>query len=75
MLYKLSAWSMSYSNKDFLIAKQFEMKEEVSFKMGYDLLFNKIFILFSTLLNKIKFSVFDTFVIKFESDLFKSFAF
>jgi hypothetical protein len=23
---------MSYSNKDFLIAKQFEMKEEVSFK-------------------------------------------
>jgi hypothetical protein len=28
---------MSYSNKDFLIAKQFEMKEEVSFKMGYDL--------------------------------------
>ena len=26
---------MSYSNKDFLIAKQFEMKEEVSFKMGY----------------------------------------
>jgi hypothetical protein len=40
---------MSYSNKDFLIAKQFEMKEEVSFKMGYDLLFNKIFILFSAL--------------------------
>jgi hypothetical protein len=33
---------MSYSNKDFLIAKQFEMKEEGSFKMGYDLLFNKI---------------------------------
>ena len=30
---------MSYSNKDFLIAKQFEMKEEVSFKMEYDLLF------------------------------------
>ena len=54
MLYKLSAWSMSYSNKDFLIAKHFEMKEEVSFKMGYDLLFNKIFILFSTLLKKIK---------------------
>ena len=51
---------MSYSNKDFLIAKQFEMKEEVSFKMRYDLLFNKIFILFSTLLKKIKFSVFDT---------------
>jgi hypothetical protein len=45
---------------DFLIAKQFEMKEEVSFKMGYDLLFNKIFILFSALLKKIKFSVFDT---------------
>ena len=60
MLCKLSAWSMSYSNKDFLIAKQFEMKEEVSFKMRYDLLFNKIFILFSTLLKKIKFSVFDT---------------
>ena len=60
MLYKLSAWSMSYSNKDFLIAKQFEMKEEVSFKMGYDLLFNKIFILFSALLKKFKFSVFDT---------------
>ena len=38
---------MSYSNKDFLIAKQFKMKEEVSFKMRYDLLFNKIFILFS----------------------------
>jgi hypothetical protein len=50
---------MSYSNKDFLIAKQFEMKEEVSFKMGYDLLFNKIFILFSALLKK-KFSDFDT---------------
>ena len=32
---------MSYSNKDFLIAKQFEMKEEVSFKMRYNLLFNK----------------------------------
>ena len=30
---------MSYSNRDFLIAKHFEMKEEVSFKMGYDLLF------------------------------------
>jgi len=43
---------MSYSNKDFLIAKHFEMKEEVSFKMGSDLLFNKIFILFSTLLKK-----------------------
>ena len=43
---------MSYSNKDFLIAKQFEMKEEVSFKMGYDLLFNKIFILFWALLKK-----------------------
>ena len=43
---------VSYSNKDFLIAKQFEMKEEVSFKMGYDLLFNKIFILFSALLKK-----------------------
>jgi hypothetical protein len=28
------------------------MKEEVSFKMGYDLLFNKNFILFSTLLKK-----------------------
>ena len=67
-IYKLSAWSMSYySNKDFLIAKQFEMKEEVSFKMGYDLLFNKIFILFSTLLKKKLNSVF--------SDLFKSFAF
>ena len=52
MLYKLSAWSMSYSNKDFFIVKQFEMKEEVSFKMGYDLLFNRIFILFSTLLKK-----------------------
>ena len=26
---------MSYSNTDFLIAKQLEMKEEVSFKMGY----------------------------------------
>ena len=51
---------MSYSNKDFLIAKQFEMKEEVSFKMRYDLLFNKIFILFSTLLKILKFSVFDT---------------
>jgi hypothetical protein len=49
-------------------------KEEVSFKMGYALLFNKIFILFSALLKKIKFSVFDT-IIKFESDLFKSFAF
>ena len=60
-IYKLSAWSMSYySNKDFLIAKQFEMKEEVSFKMGYDLLFNKIFILFSALLKFLKFSVFDT---------------
>ena len=55
---------MSYSNKDFLIAKQFEMKEEVSFKMGYDLLFNKIFILFSALLKK-KFSDFDT-VIKLQ---------
>jgi hypothetical protein len=32
---------VSYSNKDFLIAKQFEMKEEVSFKMRYNLLFNK----------------------------------
>ena len=51
---------MNYSNKDFLIAKQFEMKEEVSFKMGYDLLFNKIFILFSTLLKILTFSVFDT---------------
>jgi hypothetical protein len=51
---------MSYSNKDFLIAKQFEMKDEVSFKMGYDLLFNKIFILFSALLTFLKFSVFDT---------------
>ena len=51
---------MNYSNKDFLIAKQFEMKEEVSFKMGYDLLFNKIFILFSTLLKFLTFSVFDT---------------
>ena len=50
---------MNYSNKDFLIAKQFEMKEEVSFKMGYDLLFNKIFILFSTLKFS-TFSVFDT---------------
>jgi hypothetical protein len=60
-IYKLSAWSMRYySNKDFLIAKQFEMKEEVSFKMGYDLLFNKIFILFSALLINFKFSVFDT---------------
>jgi hypothetical protein len=51
---------MSYSNKNFLIAKQFEMKEEDSFKMGNDLLFNQIFILFSALLKKIKFSVFDT---------------
>jgi hypothetical protein len=51
---------MSYSNKDFLIAKQFEMKEEVSFKMGYDLLFNKKFILFSTLLEKKLNSVFST---------------
>ena len=25
---------MNYSNKDFLIAKQFKMKEEVNFKMG-----------------------------------------
>jgi hypothetical protein len=41
---------MGHNNKDFLIAKQFEMKEEVSFKMVYDLLFNKIFILFSALL-------------------------
>ena len=45
---------------DFLIAKQFEMKEEVSFKMGYDLLFNKKFILFSTLLEKKLNSVFST---------------
>jgi hypothetical protein len=43
---------MSYSNKDFFIVKQSEMKEEVSFKMGYDLLFNRIFVLFSTLLKK-----------------------
>ena len=66
---------MSYSNKDFFIVKQSEMKEEVSFKMGYDLLFNKIFILFSTLLKKKLIQCFRHFVIKFESDLFKSFAF
>ena len=66
---------MSYSNTDFLIAKQFEMKEEVSFKMGYDLLFNKNFILFSTLLEEKKIQCFRHFFIKFESDLFKSFAF
>ena len=51
---------MSYSNKDFLIAKQFEMKEEVSFKIGYDLLFNQIFLSFSTLLKFLTFNVFDT---------------
>ena len=51
---------MSYSNTDFLIAKQFEMKEEVSFKMRYDLLFNKNFILFTTLLEKKLNSVFST---------------
>ena len=32
--YNISGWSMSYCNKDFLIANQFEMKEEVSFKMA-----------------------------------------
>ena len=65
---------MSYSNKDVLIAKQFEMKEEVSFKMGYDLLFNKNFIL-NIIRKKNLIQCFRHFVIKFESDLFKSFAF
>ena len=75
-IYKLSAWSMSYySNKDFLIAKQFEMKEEVNFKMGYDLLFNKNVHFILSIIKNFKIQCFRHFVIKFESDLFKSFAF
>jgi heme/copper-type cytochrome/quinol oxidase subunit 3 len=41
---------MRYSNKDFLIAKHFEMKEKTSFKWGMICYLIKKIILFSTLL-------------------------
>jgi hypothetical protein len=44
---------VSYSNKDFLIAKQFEMKEEISFKMRYNLLFNEKILFILNIIKKI----------------------
>ena len=58
-------YELHNSNKDFLIAKQFDMKEEVSFKMGCE---HFHFIL--NIIKKFNIQCFRHFVIKFESDLF-----
>jgi hypothetical protein len=51
---------MSYSNKDFLIAKQFEMKEKESLKWGMICYLINYSFYSQHDLKKIKFSVFDT---------------